>query len=269
MASKLVPIEQKQVDFYEDAITAVRLKDGRVFVPVRPIVESLGVDWNGQRRRINRDAVLSTKLATVDVTSTEGERQVRRGVLCLPLDYISGFLFGINASRVRGDLQAKVIQYQERCYQVLNEAFQEGQLTTDPSFDDLLKQASGDVVEAYQIAQAIMKLARNQIMLEVRLDDHDHTLEDHSRRLETIEADMHQKDRYISESQAAQISQAVKSIAIAMGKKTGRNEFGATWGEFYRQFGIAKYRYLPVSKFDAALVWLSDFYQDLTGESPF
>jgi hypothetical protein len=269
MASKLVPIEQKQVDFYEDAITAVRLKDGRIFVPVRPIVESLGVDWNGQRRRINRDPVLSAKLATVDVTSTEGERQVKRGVLCLPLDYISGFLFGINASRVREDLRAKVIQYQEKCYQVLNEAFQEGQLTADQSFDDLLKQASDDVAEAYQIAQAIMRLARNQIMLESRLDDHGHVLEDYGRRLETIEADLHQEERYISESQATQISQAIKSIAIAMGKKTGRNEFGATWGEFYRKFGISKYRYLPVSKFEDALTWLSEFYQDLTGESPF
>ncbi len=41
----------------------------------------------------------------------------------------------------------------------------------DHSFDDLLRQASRDVVEAYQTAQAIMKLAGNQIMLEARLDD--------------------------------------------------------------------------------------------------
>jgi hypothetical protein len=114
-----------------------------------------------------------------------------------------------------------------------------------------------------------MRLARNQIMLESRLDDHGHVLEDYGRRLETIEADLHQEERYISESQATQISQAIKSIAIAMGKKTGRNEFGATWGEFYRKFGISKYRYLPVSKFEDALTWLSEFYQDLTGESPF
>src|SRR5690606_10185952 len=115
----------------------------------------------------------------------------------------------------------------------------------------------------------IMKLARNQIMLEAQLDDHSQTLDDHSRRLETIEADMHQEDRYISESQATQISQAIKAIAIALGKQTGRNEFGATWGEFYRKFGIAKYRYLPISRFDEAMAWLNEFYQDLTGESPF
>ena len=162
-----------------------------------------------------------------------------------------------------------MIRYQRECYKVLAEAFQEGRLTSDAGFDDLLQQASNDVVEAYQIAQAIMKLARNQVMLDARLDDHSRTLEEHTRRLETIEADMHQEDRYTSESQATQISQAVKAIAIAMGKQTGRNEFGATWGEFYRKFGISKYRYLPVSKFDEAMAWLNEFYQSLTGETPF
>jgi hypothetical protein len=190
-------------------------------------------------------------------------------MLCLPLDYISGFLFGINPERTKPEIKDKLIRYQRECYKVLAEAFREGRLTADPSFDELLRQASVDVVEAYQMALAIMKLAQNQVVLEARLDDHSRTLEDHSRRLETIEADMHQEDRYISESQATQISQAVKSIAIALGKQTGRNEFGATWGEFYRKFGISKYRYLPIARFEEALAWLNEFYQELTGESPF
>lgn len=270
----LVPTEQKQVLFYDDEITAVRLKDGRVFVPVKPICERLGIQWAAQSKRIRRDPVLSKEIMSMSITDTDirvsGSRRPRTSeMLCLPLDFISGFLFGINATRVKEELRDRVIKYQRECYKALAEAFQDGRLTADASFDDLLRQASNDVVEAYQIAQAIIKLARNQIMLEARLDDHGSALEDHGHRLETIEADMHQKDRYISESQATQISQAVKSIAITLGKQTGRNEFGATWGEFYRKFGISKYRYLPISKFEVALVWLNELYQDLTGESPF
>ena len=265
----LTVVEQKQVDFYEDEVLAVRTKDGSVYIPVRPICDLLGGDWSAQRRRINRDPVLSEEMKSVVIATTDSYRTINREVLSLPLDYISGFLFGIDASRVKAELRERLIRYQRECYKVLAEAFQEGRLTTDPSFDDLLQQASSDVVEAYQIAQAIMKLARNQIMLEGRLDDHGRTLADYGRRLETIEADMHQEDRYISEAQATQISQAIKAIAIAMGKQTGRNEFGATWGEFYRKFGIAKYRYLPISKFEEALAWLNEFYQSLTGEMPF
>ncbi|MCP4419917.1 MAG: hypothetical protein GY805_25165 [Chloroflexi bacterium] len=268
----LVPVEQKQVIFYDDEITTVLVQiegEEKIYVPVRPVCDFLDVSWTGQRRRINRDAVLSEEIRSVNVTFTEPTRTRQISTLCLPLDYISGFLFGINPERTKPEIKDKLIRYQRECYKVLAEAFQEGRLTADSSFDDLLRQASDDVVEAYQIAQAIMKLARNQIVLESRLDDHGQALEDHSHRLETIEADMHQKDRYISESQATQISQAVKSIAITLGKQTGRNEFGATWGEFYRKFGISKYRYLPVSKFDEALAWLNDFFQSLTDDSPF
>jgi len=276
MADKaLVPVVQKEVIFYEDVITAVQVtvnEQEQIYVPVRPICEYLGLDWSAQYRRINRDPVLSDVIQGVAITTTpssDGRGGGLQEMSCLPLKFLPGWLFGVSANRVKSEMREKIIRYQRESYDVLWEAFQEGRLTADVSFDELLEQASSDVVEAYQIAQAIMKLARNQIMLDARLDDHSRTLEDYGRRLETIEADMHQEDRYISENQATQISQAIKAIAIALGKQTGRNEFGATWGEFYRKFGIAKYRYLPVSKFDEAMAWLNEFYQSLTGETPF
>jgi len=276
MADKaLVPIVQKEVIFYEDVITAVQVsinEQEQIYVPVRPICDYLGLDWSAQYRRINRDPVLSDVIQGVAITTTpssDGRGGGLQEMSCLPLKFLPGWLFGVSANRVKSEMREKIIRYQRESYDVLWEAFQEGRLTADVSFDELLEQASSDVVEAYQIAQAIMKLARNQIMLDARLDDHSRTLEEHTRRLETIEADMHQEDRYISENQATQISQAVKAIALVMGKQSGRNEFGATWGEFYRKFGIAKYRYLPVSKFDEAMAWLNEFYQSLTGETPF
>ncbi len=91
-SKSLVPIEQKEVLFYEDAIVAVRLANSHGFIPVKPICDLLGVDWGGQYRRIQRDPVLSEAIQHIDVTS------IRRGtqaMVCLPLDYISGFLCGI------------------------------------------------------------------------------------------------------------------------------------------------------------------------------
>ncbi|MBK7179547.1 MAG: phage antirepressor N-terminal domain-containing protein [Candidatus Promineifilaceae bacterium] len=264
----LVPVEQRQVEFYEDEITAVRLPDGRVFVPVRPLVESLGLSWSSQLQRIRRDSVLKSELLSVFVTNTESERG-GRDVQCLPLDYISGFLFGINAERVRDDLRERVIRYQRECYRVLAEAFTEGRLTTDADLFDLLDNEASEAVQAYKMLQALVKLARNQIVIEARLEKHGQTLEDHGRRLETIEADLHQANRTVTEAQATQISQSVRAIAIVLGKKSNRNEFGAVWGEFYRKFGVSKYRYLPAARFDEALAWLNEFYQSVTSELPF
>lgn len=67
---KLQIVEQKTVTFYNDQITAVRLTDGRIFVPIRPICESLGLAWNAQFERIGRDAVLSTEVQGIRVTRT-------------------------------------------------------------------------------------------------------------------------------------------------------------------------------------------------------
>lgn len=67
----LVPVEQKTVEFYDDTLIAVRTRDGSVYVPVRPICELLEVNFDGQRRRINRDPVLSEEVMSVVVTTTD------------------------------------------------------------------------------------------------------------------------------------------------------------------------------------------------------
>lgn len=261
----LVPVEQKAIFFYDDEITAVRTQDGGVFIPIRPIVERLGLSWSGQRERINRDAVLSESAATVRVTRSEGGRQIARELLCLPLDYLNGFLFGISAERVKDEYRDDVIRYQRECYRALSEAFQEGRLVSDVSFDDLLQAADPDAVSAYQIALAVVKLARNQILLEARLGGR---LDDHESRLMVIEDQLSDTGRHVTPEQASQISQAVKAVAIEFGKKSKRNEFGSVYGELYRKFGITSYKMLPARRFDEAMRFLTEWYQQLTGEGP-
>lgn len=264
--SSLIPVTQKQVAFYDDQITAVVVQDQtgqQVYVPIRPICDFLGVAWTAQRQRILRDPVLAEELTPVIVTITGTGQQVES--LCLPLDYLSGWLFGINATRVNPEAQDRLIRYQRECYKVLADAFQEGRLTADPVLDDLLRSDS-EAVQAYKMLQALVKLARNQILIEAQLQTHSETLADHDQRLEDIEASLGDPGRYVTPDQASQISQAVKAVALASGKKSGRNEFGAVYGELYRKFGITSYKQLPVRRFEEAIRFLNEWYQTLTGE---
>ena len=66
-----------------------------------------------------------------------------------------------------------------------------------------------------------------------------------------------------------QISQAVKAVAIVLGKQTKRNEFGAVYGELYRRFEITSYKRLPAARFDEAMGFLTEWHISLTGDSPF
>lgn len=93
---------------------------------------------------------------------------------------------------------------------------------------------------------------------------------DHGRRLDAIEAQLWDPGRHVTPEQASQISQAVKAIAFAQGKKTGQANYGAVWGEMYRKFEITSYKKLPAVKFRDAMDFLTEWYQNLTDdEVPF
>lgn len=265
----LIPLEQKDVLFYEDEITAVRVRrDGeiQVFVPLRPIVELLGLDWSGQLRRVRNDAVLAEEVQPVRVETAGGPQEMP----CLPLDMLNGWLFGINANRVREDVRERLVRYQRDCYRVLYEAFNEGRLATgaDATFQELMQQSDSQAVEAYRMLQAMLKMARNQIIIESRLGVQDERLEQHEQRLEQLE-ERFDTGGTVSEGQASQISQAVKAVAMQLSKQTGRNEYGGVYGELYRRFEITSYKLLPANRFDEAMDFLNQWYASLTGDVPF
>lgn len=56
-------------------------------------------------------------------------------MICLPLDYMCGWLFGSNADRVKPEVRGRLIRYQRECYAVLSEALQDGRLTADSDID--------------------------------------------------------------------------------------------------------------------------------------
>jgi hypothetical protein len=269
----LMPIQQKQVIFYEDEITAVLVRiheQDQIFVPIRPICEYMGMDWSAQFRRINRDPVLSEVIQGVAVTTTpspDGRGGGLQELVCLPLKFLPGWLFGVSASRVKPDLREKIIRYQRECYDVLWDAFQEGRLATtgDVTFDELIQRSDSEAVEAYKILQAMVKLARNQILIEARLEYHDSRLADYETRLEAVETVLGDPGHNVTPDQAMQISQAVKMIAMELGKRTKKNEYGAVYGQLYRQFAVTSYKQLPGSQFEQAMSWLTDWYKRITG----
>jgi hypothetical protein len=226
-------IEQKEVDFYGDELTAVRSNDGHIYVTIRQMCLALGLDSQAQRRRMMRQKVITNGVKVVaNLATTFGERDT----YVLRVDLVPLWLSGIRTAAVNENIRPKLERFQEEAAMVLWETFQEGRLTTDPEFNELMQAAANtEAVQAYQIAQAVMKLARQQILMEARisgrLNVHEQQLTDHGNRLEAIETTLNDTGRNVTPDQASQISQAVKTVALALGKQTKRNEFGAVYGE--------------------------------------
>lgn len=261
----LVPHDEQFVDFYGDRINLVII-DGEPFVPLRPINDFIGLAWSSQRQRTLRDNVIARRVKNLVVTASDGRQ---REMMCLPLDLLPGWLFGITVSRVKDELQDKLDKYREECFKALWDAFQEGRLTADPSFSDLLDTDS-PAAQAYKMASAIMNMARQQLLLESQIKAQTGRIDDHENRLETIEAQLGDTKRHITSDQATNLSQAVKAIAMELSKTSGKNEYGGVYGELYRRFQVPSYRELPASRYNEAMGWLRDWWNSLTdNETPF
>lgn len=125
---ELVSIGEVTIPFYEDTLIVQLGEDGEIYVALRPIVAALGLDWSGQLQRIKRDPVLSEEIKTISVVITPTQMLRERGegakyYVCLRKQYLSGFLFGINANRVREELRESVIRWQREAHLFLDAAF--------------------------------------------------------------------------------------------------------------------------------------------------
>lgn len=105
------------VHFHGQQIVTLRQDDGTVYVALKPIVDAMGISWQGQLERIKRDAVLSTCIRVTRM-QMPGDSQSREHIF-LPLDMLNGWLFGIDANRVKPELRDTVIDHQRECYRVL------------------------------------------------------------------------------------------------------------------------------------------------------
>lgn len=112
------------VTFHGATLITVSI-DGVAHVALKPICDAIGVQWMAQLKRIKRHPVLSEAMSVMDLPSNGGDQQT----VCLPLDKLNGWLFGVTASRTRPEIRERLIQYQRECFDVLAGHFMPQALT--------------------------------------------------------------------------------------------------------------------------------------------
>ena len=170
MANTLTVIEQKQVTLYNDEVTAVRADDSQIYVSIRHMCQALDLDPNGQNQRINRHTVLSDGKGVCKIHTPGGQQRVQM----LRADLVPLWLTTVSIKSIKDDdTRKKLERFQRKAAQILWDAFQSGELT-DPNIEELLSQDTPEA-QAYKMLQGMLHLARNQLLLRSRLDDHEQT----------------------------------------------------------------------------------------------
>lgn len=116
------------VNFRGDDLYGFENDDG-IFVALKPIVESMGLDWSAQLKRVKRDPILAEGMAMMATPFGRGGDQE---AACLKMDLVNGWLFTIETARIKDDdVRERVIVYQRECYAVLRKHFYKGE-QSDP-----------------------------------------------------------------------------------------------------------------------------------------
>lgn len=271
----IAALQQREIDFYGDQIVAALVPvEGQpqpaIYVPVRPICDNLGIDWSGQRQRINRDSVLAEATRIVGITPTN--RGGNPNMLALPVELLHGWLFGISENRVKPELREKLKHYRRECFAVLWRAFQAESLVALG-----LQREMSSLSYVRDMALAIAQMAEQQMTFELRLSDSDARLDRTEARLDqaaqvvgALVRDVAEVKRrvapgvYIGDEQASEIQLRVKGLAQLLGQHDGaKNHYQGVFGTLYRTFGVTSYKNIPQTRYAEVLTLLEEWRQDV------
>lgn len=260
----LVPISQREIDFYDDRVVAVLLPaaDGAgpvsILVPIRPICDQLALSWSGQRERIRRDPVLSEAVRGVRVTRSPQEGGEQE-MLCLPIEFLNGWLFGVSVTRVKPELQDKIIRYQRECYLALWEAFR-------PELLGLVAEGvdpSALTRDLYNIRMGVHGILDYLL----RSQQHDTVTR---RLIEMMRLDVHEvgglieEGDVLTERQRQTLYQLGLEVAALMAQlEPKHNPFAIVFGGIKKTFDVPTYRQLPRHQYRKAYEYLTFWKDDL------
>lgn len=135
------------VPFYGDSLYVVN-HNGEPYVPMKPIVEGMGLDWKSQHKKISQR--FSKGMVEITIPSAGGVQ----AMTCLALRKLAAWLQTISPNKVRPEIRDRVIQYQEECDDVLYEYWTKG-FVVNPrrmSVMEELNQACADMKRDKNIA---------------------------------------------------------------------------------------------------------------------
>ena len=93
---------------------------GEELIPIKPICEALGIAYEPQFTKLKEDDFLSSVITLSVTTGADGKEYK---MVCLPQEFIFGWLFTINPKNVKEEAREAVAKYRIECYRALYRHF--------------------------------------------------------------------------------------------------------------------------------------------------
>lgn len=89
-------------------------------VPVKPICEALEISFPTQYRKLTDHPIFSSVIALRATTGADGKQYE---MVCLPIEFLPGWLFSIHPDNVKPEARDNLIEFQLECHRALFEYF--------------------------------------------------------------------------------------------------------------------------------------------------
>ena len=125
-------ISTQTVSFNNQSLITIE-QNGVHYVAMKPICENIGIQWESQYNRIRRDNVLNSVIFIMNMTGSDSKNYQ---MICLPIEYLNGWLFGIDINRCKPEIRDTLIKYKKECYQALHDYWFNGKAERKTTVDD-------------------------------------------------------------------------------------------------------------------------------------
>lgn len=108
------------------------------YVPMKPIVQGMGLDWKGQHAKL-KNGRFNSVMEEISITAADGKNYQTS---CLPLRKFPGWLMSIHPNKVKPQHREAIILYQNECDDVLWDYWNKGVALNPRAF----KQGKDDIL---------------------------------------------------------------------------------------------------------------------------
>ncbi len=152
-------------------IVAVTDESFNTLVPIKPICDAIGVAFERQFSKLKEHEILAPTVTLRVMVAADGKQ---REMVCLPLEFVYGWIFTINTKNVSKEAHDSVLRYQLECYQALYTHFAGSLRRRVEENEAEIKalQAVNEAIKGVKVAKAAQKEAEEHLdaIRKARLD---------------------------------------------------------------------------------------------------
>lgn len=260
------PREQLPIPLFDGVVLAARSGEGLIFLDLRDLCSTLGLDVASQRRRI----LATEELHLVPFRVTVDGQQLRTRDFLL-LDDVPVWLLSVQQRRVAPEVRERFSYVKTYLVAAVRQAF--AQLTGLP---DAPSSAIEDLGDLDRIDQALTQLAelgqrqaaieQSQVRARTAYRDLHALLLELRERVQALEQ---QARTRLSPTQRGTIYRMVQTWGQARAERAPELTAGLairrSWAEVNARFGVGTYTDLPAARYDEIVQFVQERYRALTG----